>query len=403
MLHYILCNMKRKKRRGMVTVGVSIFLVLLLNLYFENIRSYRQQLEDLSKNIPVFCRVTDASGSSDNDIAIPAEIVDVLQNSVYVKELSLSHWLAAGIEDFPMEEWKAHTIYFPVGVNRVEAVPGMEADNISLSEEEQKEFFGTDERVCIVDESAMKENEWEIGDVVPLNLIRYIYTTHEIRSEMMGVEEFKIIGTMDEMFAATAGIYPDMLLPLGTVRDILSRKQVPFTANSASFYVADPLNLDAFKEEMKAAGMAEQSADSMFSYTGNALSVDDEMFVSFANHLRQSIDILNAFFPIICAVVLIIGYVVSYLLCSSRQWEFALFRAIGQHTHEVVRMFWTEQFFLALAGNAAGSLAALLFAGNLSVALTVNGVVLVSYLIGCAAALWRMGRRNAMQLLFMQN
>lgn len=387
----------------MVTVGVSIFLVLLLNLYFGNIRSYQQQLEDLSKNIPVFCRVTDAGGSSDNDISIPAEIVDALQNSVHVKDLSLSHWLAAGTEDFPMEEWGEHTIYFPVGLNRVEAVPGMEAENISLSEEDQAEFFGTDERVCIVDESAMKENEWEIGDVIPLNLIRYIYTTYEIQSEMMGIEEFKIIGTMDEMFTTTAAVYPDILLPLGAVRDILSMRQVPFTANSASFYVADPLNLDAFKEEMKAAGLAQKSSDAMFSYTGNALSVDDEIFISFANHLRQSIDILNAFFPIICGVVLIIGYVVSYLLCSSRQGEFALFRAIGQHTHEVVRMFWTEQFFLALAGNAAGSLAAVLFTGNPSVALTVNGVVMVSYLIGCAAALWRMGRKNTMQLLFIQN
>lgn len=405
MLHYILCSMKRKKYRGMVTIGVSIFLVLLLNLYFGSIHSYQKQLKELSENIPVFCQITDKSGSQKNDIGISEEIVDSLLDTPHVKDLALTAWMAAGVGDFPMEEWRDHAIMFVAGLNRAEAIPGLTQEQIHMDAKEQMEFFDTTDKVCIVRDALMEKNRWKVGDVIPLNLIRYIYDdkNYEIQSEQLKVVDFKITGTMDEHFVTTAAIFPDMLMPFGAVRDVFVQEKVPFVADSASFYVKDPLDLDTFKEEMQSIGLMETASDSMSSYIGNALTVDDSMFISFANHLRQSIDILNAFFPVVCAAVIIIGYVVSFLLGSSRQEEFALLRALGQHKREVVCMFWLEQLFLAAAGNLAGSLIAILFTGDVSVALMVNAVIFISYLAGCAAAFLRIRRKNTMQLLFMQN
>ena len=55
MLYYIKCSLMRRKAANLITAGISIMLVLLLNLYFGSVRSYQAQLSDLAENVPIFC------------------------------------------------------------------------------------------------------------------------------------------------------------------------------------------------------------------------------------------------------------------------------------------------------------------------------------------------------------
>lgn len=68
MFSYIICSIKRRKAANLVTVGISIMLVILLNLYFGSIRSYQTQLSDLSENVPIFCQITNLNGTMGNEI-----------------------------------------------------------------------------------------------------------------------------------------------------------------------------------------------------------------------------------------------------------------------------------------------------------------------------------------------
>ena len=105
MLHYILCSVKRRKVANLVTVGISIMLVILLNLYFGSIRSYEKQLEDLAQSVPVYCQVTNLSGTLGNGLFISDRIVDALKQSDYVKDLSCMAFLMAGEGDFDSADY----------------------------------------------------------------------------------------------------------------------------------------------------------------------------------------------------------------------------------------------------------------------------------------------------------
>ena len=96
MLYYVLYSIKKRKIANLVTVGISIMLVLLLNLYFGSIRSYQEQLTDLAENVPIYCQVSNLSGTLVNGLFTPKRIVDALEQSDQVKDLSYMMVMMAG-------------------------------------------------------------------------------------------------------------------------------------------------------------------------------------------------------------------------------------------------------------------------------------------------------------------
>lgn len=82
------------------------------------------------------------------------------------------------------------------------------------------------------------------------------------------------------------------------------------------------MDLNGFKEEMQEIGLKEIIPEADTSYTGYALVVRDADFIASATHLRHSIELLQAFLPVVCILVLMIGYVVSYLAGNSRRENF---------------------------------------------------------------------------------
>ena len=75
-------------------------LVVLLHLYFGSIRSYQDQLRDLAENVPIYCQVSNLSGTLVNGLFTPKRIVDALEQSDQVKDLSYMVVMMASEGDF---------------------------------------------------------------------------------------------------------------------------------------------------------------------------------------------------------------------------------------------------------------------------------------------------------------
>lgn len=166
-----------------------------------------------------------------------------------------------------------------------------------------------------------------------------------------------------------------------------------------SFQVADPLQINAFKKEMKSLGLVEKNGMGRDSYQGSALTVQDTVFISLAEKLQETINIFESFFIIICIMVLSVGYIVSTLLMASREKEFALMRAQGARGIQCIKILWLEQFSLALAGIIMGDIVCLMFQ-NINIILVTDAVIAAGYMSGCTLVLLRMGKTSTMQLLF---
>lgn len=405
MFHYIAYSIKKRKTANLITAGISIMLVLLLNLYFGSIGSYQRQLADLAQNVPIYCQITNLNGTLGNGLFIPKRTVDALMESGQIKDLSYMTVMMAGEGDFAQAEYSKHLNLYVVGANKAEAAGELTNDMISMESQNVDEFFASDRMECVVNEKEMRRRGWEIGDRITLKCYYYDpaseYTKIEIHP-MEGVVELEIVGSMEDVIGKTNAIAMDVILPVKTAEHIFEQSGLLFFADTVTFHVRDPLNLDIFKDKMQELGLMEISPDSMNSYTGCALAVRDASFIASATDLRRSIELMQSFLPVVCILVLTIGYVVSYLSGNSRREEFALLRLQGMRKIEAAGVFLAEQMLLVLAGNLLGDVVMAFVTPELSKLLMVNGVLLAAYLIGAAAAYGRMSRGSVVCLLAAQ-
>ena len=406
MFSYIICSIKRRKAANLITVGIGIMLVLLLNLYFGSIRSYQTQLSELAENVPIFCQVTNLNGTMGNEIFISERIVEALEQSAYVKDLSYMTVVMAGEGDFKEAEYSKYLNLHVVGANSVEAVGEMTDDMFSMDAQSVDELLASDRMECIVNENVLKKRGWEIGDKITLKCYYYDPASelHKIEIHPMGgTVEVTIAGTMEETSGKTNAVRTDVVIPGKAARHLFAQSGLIFFADTVTFHVKNPLDLNGFKAAMRDIGLMEVSPEAGDSYTGCALVVRDADFIASATHLRHAAELLQSFRPVVCALVLLIGYVVSYLAGNSRREEFALMRLQGVKKLPAAFLFLAEQMLLVLAGNILGDVLVAPVAASLSGVLTVNGVLLIAYLIGAAAAYGRMSMGSVVYLLSVQH
>lgn len=404
MFHYVWCSIRRRTAASLVTAAISVMLVILLNLYFGSIRSYQTQLLDLAENVPIYCRVLNRNGSLENLLFISERILEGLRQSDQVEDLAYITFFRAGEGDFKLSELYVKLRIWGAGANRVEAIGNDVYDLIDMEAADIDELLSSDRMECIVNKTMMRRKKWEIGDTVVLKCY-YENAASEFNKKdivpMGGTIEVKIIGTMADVRGKDG--YPiDLLLPYDGVLRMYEQYGHPCFADSASFYVKDPLQLNEFKVQMKEIGLGDVVPTAMDSYHGCALEVKDNDFIVRATNLRRPIDMLKLFFPVVCALVFMIGYVVSYLSGNSRREEFALMRLQGVKKMKSSLLFLSEQMILVLVGNLIGDVVMVFVTPSVSLMFAVNGILLLAYLIGSAAAYGRMSRGSVVALLSAQ-
>jgi hypothetical protein len=373
----------------------------MLNLYLTNLDSSKQQLKELAAVNSVYCRITNLNGSNETGLEIKEDMVDKLQSSSQVKDATFTVRLLAGEGEFPLEDWKEHLTLFVTGINRISAISGLSPEKIHWKGEAEEKFFSSPVPGCLVSESTMEKFQWNIGDTIFLNLYyQYYDERNQLHYKPLELMPIEILGTVDTFISTTEQVPSDILIPFDTIRECFRRQKAPFSADSTYFYVADPLQLNKFKKEMKSIGLLQKSPTADYNYQGISLTVRDSTFRFLGNQLLQSIDTLQSFLPLVGITIVCIGYITSFLLINTRQKEFALMRAIGVGRGMCFRLFLLEQLLIILVGEIlGGGIAFLLFQSSVTVAIA-GSIFFISYLSGCMFALWRMGRTSVINALF---
>lgn len=392
----------RTPKKSIITASIILMLILILNMYVVNIEENINQLELLPKAAPVYCQITNLNGSRASGIKIKSDITEKILNSGYTEKEKYSVSMMAGLGEFLPEEWKGNLSFFAAGVNCVQAVPGFKTEDIHMTQEEQKDFFESEYKKCVVKSSLMEEKGWKIGDKIPLNLYYYHYDDLKgILCAPLVLDQIEIAGTMEDVFSQTNQRSPDILLPVNTVKRYYQQEGIPFFMDSFSFYVADPFKLNEFKLYMKELGLLEKSVSARDSYQGNSLTVKDSTFISLAENLWETINLMKIFLLPISILLIVIGYVVSFLLMNGRKKDFALWRAMGVPAWKCIMWLGTEQLLLAAVSLTASSAVSLFF-GTWKVVASVCGIVLAAYMAGVIIALYRISRTASIYELLVE-
>ena len=407
MYHYIVKSVRRQKSRSVLVVLVNFVLAILLNLYFGLISSYRTQLSDLAANTPIKCTVTNPDGTMEVGIAVGSDTLRDLQAAEQIRDLDCSTQLKAGFGEFEEAHWEVN-LNLDVGVvNRIDSTVLPEDMKVAYQEGWDETLFAGAERVCLLKRSDMEEQGFAYGDEIPFTVYYYRYDDRRRDVDILelGYVHLKVVGQIDDSDPLGSMEYPDMLMPFQTAWDAFEARQIDFTAEAVSFYVKDPLALNAFKEEMGQIGemglMEVYKGDgAKFSYKGSALYVQDGIFITMAGRLKTAIRILTAFLLPMGILVFIVGYVISHLLANSRVKEFALFRSLGVGAPFAVWAFWCEQLVLVFAGNVLGCLAALLVGEQgIQEIMMVCGAAFGGYMLGTTVALLLLAKEKPLELL----
>ena len=402
LLQTALRNIWRCKSKSILTICVCIFIISLLNVYWGNIESNRKQLIDLADTIPIYCRISNLNGSRVAGLDIRDVTVQNLESSSHVNNLVFTVRLMAGEGAFSIDDWKDNLDLSILGTNSIQGVEGISEDQITMKEGTSLDFLKYSDKYCIVSQRCMVEKQWDIGDKVNLNLFYYFHKDgYALKIEPLDLVTFEIIGTMESAAYDDSGYLPtEILLPVEAVREIYRSREISFSADSAFFYLQDPLKLNEFKAEMREFHLMPQSSSAKDSDKGVALSVKDSVFITAANRLRQGMDTLLRFLPMILVIVILIGYIISYLLVYNRKKDFAIMRSIGFRHKDAFMVFLLEQLLLAFCGSLIQSVfSTILITHNGPVLFVVNMGFFICFMIGVTIAVGRIGRSNIMETL----
>ena len=390
-------NIKRNKVKSMACICISCVLIVLINVYVGSIYSVKKQLYELAETTHIDAHISNLNGTQRLGLSISERIYENLDNSPHVNSLKCSLRLMGGFGVFDMEDYRKHLDIDIIAINDIGAFKEEALEVITLAKDREIDFLEKSEFSCIVNEDLMNERGLKIGDSILLTIYYYEYDSDNmLKGKLLDIREYQIIGSIKESLSEEMEEIK-VILPLKTIQEMYQQEGIEFIVNSLSFNVANPLELNEFKEEMKSFELLPIIPSANFSVVGNALNVKDGTFISSARQLRTSEELLQNFLPIIVMLIMLVGYVVSLLLMKSRKDEIRLMKIIGTSKTNIVKMLWNEQFFL----SSTGAVVAAVFVRKIEM-VSMSQVIIVivgvcfSYCVGALIAIIKISKRNIM-------
>ena len=392
-------NLKRYYQKSIINLLICIVVVVLLNLFMGSLESNKRQLNALPEVMPIHAQISNLNGTQQTGLVIREEKVDQLLQSEYITDPAITVVLSAGVGELPKDKPGALANIDAAGITRLEAISGVTKKDVTLAPDTSIDFLQSDANSCIVEESFLEQNNWQLGQTITLT-IYYDYRDRNSKfiMQQLGAEDFFIVGSIK---VAEGEYVPSIIVPFQWARAAFTRLNLPFVANTASFYIKNPLRLNEFKKEMKEKlQMLEINPMSDYAFAGNALAVNDETFILSASRIQDNISLLNGFLPFIFIIVIFIGYITSYLLIQNRRGQYATMRSLGVSNERCFFTLFAESIMIELTGGILGTILSVFLTRMMGIMQFYTFLLfMVCYICGTTAALYQLGRISVMKAL----
>lgn len=396
-------NIVRHGKKSILHILIGVFIVLVLDIYAGNMDSTGSELAKLPERIPVFARISNLNGSMRECLAIREDRVMGVRESAYVKDPVFTVRLKFGFGSFTLEDYRENLNHYGRGMNAPAETFGLSREQITFLDGVDESVLETSQKVCLMEEGLMKERELRPGDDVMLTIYHYrcALEGNEVFIEPLVTDTYRIVGSMQTEDYLGEWMPPEMVLPLDCVREAYHSQGIDFFADSGSFVVREPFQLNALKEQMyNKVKFLPVITRAEYRYDGNALTIMDEAFIRSAETLTKNLALLRGMLPFVVAIIVFIGYLCSYLSLQSRQEEYALMRSLGAGRGRSFLLLFGETVLLAALSCVAGSLGAVSLFGTAAGVLALSDALFfLAFLLGTAVALFSLHRLSVVQAL----
>ena len=371
---------------------IAALLAACMAFYVGNIGVNKAALQSLSDSVPVTVRITSRNGAKTAGLNIEAKPFDHLTEAG-VHDVRCTA-VAAGAfspEVRAQEMFLGGDTIVRAG-NSLEALE-LSADNLHFADGQSAAFLSGDSAQCVIGEDYAERTGLHPGDTLSLEIYTVRQSMNGTIYQMIGDAALEIIGT----HSAPGGA--DVILPVNFLRTEAETAGVSFLYDSCSALVDDSTHLKDFKAEMQKYFMdINPSAEDP--NAGDALSVEDELFVKTASRLRQNIALFQSM--LVPFFALIIGLVVltTFLTMRSTRRDMAIARSLGVSKWRCAAPNFISTVLLDMLGCAVilPILSAALHIPALSVH-AIFGLFTLCAALGTAAALLCLLRFDTLTLL----
>lgn len=382
----------RSRGRSVLVLCIAALLAACMAFYVGNIGVNKAALQSLSDSVPVTVRITSRNGAKTAGLNIEAKPFDHLTEAG-VHDVRCTA-VAAGAfspEVRAQEMFLGGDTIVRAG-NSLEALE-LSADNLHFADGQNAAFLSGDSAQCVIGEDYAERTGLHPGDTLSLEIYMVRQSMNGTIYRMIGDAALEIIGT----HSAPGGA--DVILPVNFLRTEAETAGVSFLYDSCSALVDDSTHLKGFKAEMQKYFMdINPSAEDP--NAGDALSVEDELFVKTASRLRQNIALFQSM--LVPFFALIIGLVVltTFLTMRSTRRDMAIARSLGVSKWRCAAPNFISTVLLDMFGCAVilPILSAALHIPALS-AHAIFGLFTLCAALGTAAALLCLLRFDTLTLL----
>lgn len=382
----------RSRGRSVLVLCIAALLAACMAFYVGNIGVNKAALRSLSDSVPVTVRITSRNGAKTAGLNIEAKPFDHLTEAG-VHDVRCTA-VAAGAfspEVRAQEMFLGGDTIVRAG-NSLEALE-LSADNLHFADGQSAAFLSGDSAQCVIGEDYAERTGLHPGDTLSLEIYTVRQSMNGTIYQMIGNAALEIIGT----HSAPGGA--DVILPVNFLRTEAETAGVSFLYDSCSALVDDSTHLKNFKAEMQKYFMdINPSAEDP--NAGDALSVEDELFVKTASRLRQNIALFQSM--LVPFFALIIGLVVltTFLTMRSTRRDMAIARSLGVSKWRCAAPNFISTVLLDMLGCAVilPILSAALHIPALS-AHAIFGLFTLCAALGTAAALLCLLRFDTLTLL----
>ena len=376
----------------MMVLCIAALLAACMAFYVGNIGVNKAALQSLSDSVPVTVRITSRNGAKTAGLNIEAKLFDHLTEAG-VHDVRCTAVAAGAIspEVRAQEMFLGGDTIVRAG-NSLEALE-LSADNLHFADGQNAAFLSGDSAQCVIGEDYAERTGLHPGDTLSLEIYTVRQSMNGTIYQMIGNVALEIIGT----HSAPGGA--DVILPVNFLRTEAETAGVSFLYDSCSALVDDSTHLKNFKAKMQKYFM-DINLSAEDPNAGDALSVEDELFVKTASRLRQNIALFQSM--LVPFFALIIGLVVltTFLTMRSTRRDMAIARSLGVSKWRCAAPNFISTVLLDMLGCAVilPILSAALHIPALS-AHAIFGLFTLCAALGTAAALLCLLRFDTLTLL----
>ena len=382
----------RNRGRSVLILCIAALLTLCMAFYMGNIGASEAALQSLSDSVPVTVRITSRNGAKTAGLNIEAKPFDHLTEAGVHDVRCTAVAAGAFSPEVRAQEMLLGGDTIVRAGNSLEALE-LSADNLHFADGQSAAFLSGDSAQCVIGEDYAERTGLHPGDTLSLEIYTVRQSMNGTIYQMIGDAALEIIGT----HSAPGGA--DVILPVNFLRTEAETAGVSFLYDSCSALVDDSTHLKDFKAEMQKYFMdINPSAEDP--NAGDALSVEDELFVKTASRLRQNIALFQSM--LVPFFALIIGLVVltTFLTMRSTRRDMAIARSLGVSKWRCAAPNFISTVLLDMLGCAVilPILSAALHIPALS-AHAIFGLFTLCAALGTAAALLCLLRFDTLTLL----